>query len=43
MAATTLAAILDFSLIAVVWNVYHRYFLRSGDMVIKKNKVMLYT
>ena len=31
-----LAAILDFSVIARVWNVYSRYFLPSGDVVSKK-------
>ena len=35
---TILAAIFDFSLIAEVWNVYSRYFLPSGDVVI-----LLYT
>ena len=38
-----MAAILDFSLIAGLWNFYSRYFLPSGDVVIEKNKVTLYT
>ena len=33
-----MAAILDFSLIAVLENVYPRYFLTSGDVVIEKKQ-----
>ena len=38
-----MAAILDFSLIVGLGNVHPRYFLPSGDVVIEKNKVLLYT
>ena len=39
IAVTILAAILDFTLIAGLWNIYPRYFLPSGDIVIKKTKI----
>ena len=38
IAATILAAILDFSLIAGVWNVYPRNFLPPGDVVIEEKQ-----
>ena len=42
LAATILAAILDFSLIAGVWKVYPRYFLPSGDVAIEKKSSTLH-
>ena len=39
IAVTILAAILDFILIAGLWNIYPRYFLPSGDIVIEKTKL----
>ena len=41
LVATILAAILDFYLIVGVGHVYPRYFLPSGDVVIKKTAVRI--